>query len=132
EEDDHIADYFIRSAFPPQKHITAILQALEDSQDGLSVPALQHIVNIGRGQIDKTMKFLTVESPSPIIKEGVKWRVTPAAKRYAVNQAYVDGITEIRRAEQKQMHDYMQHNECLMAFLQDALDDPSPSDCGKC
>jgi ATP-dependent DNA helicase RecQ len=30
------------------------------------------------------------------------------------------------------MRDYMEHANCLMAFLQAALDDPSPTACGQC
>ena len=132
EEDDHIADFFIRNAFPPQQHVTSILEALDDSDGGLSVPSMQSILNIGKSQIDKTIKFLTVESPSPITKVGSKWHVTASAANYKIDQNHVDAITQIRRQEQNQMQEYMEHRGCLMAFLENALDDPAPQDCGKC
>lgn len=132
EEDDHIADFFIRNAFPPQQHISEILRVLDESDNGLSVPAMQGVLNLRKNQIDKTLKFLTVESPSPITKIGSQWQVTAAASSYRVDQAYVNAITEIRRNEQQQMRDYMDHSGCLMAFLQAALDDPAPEDCGQC
>lgn len=131
EEDDNIADYFIRSAFPPQEHVSAILGAL-DQADGLSVPAMQRELNLRQGQIDKTLKFLTVESPSPVTKMGSKWHVTAAAADYRVDQDYVDAITAIRREEQAQMQAYMTHQSCLMQFLAQALDDPNPQACGRC
>lgn len=132
EEDDHIADFFIRNAFPPQQHISEILTALDESDNGLSVPEMQRVLNLRKTQIDKTIKFLTVESPSPITKIGSKWQVTATAASYRVDQAYVNAITDIRRAEQQQMRDYMEHSDCLMAFLQAALDDPTPAACGQC
>ena len=132
EEDDHIADFFIRNAFPPQQHISEILSALDESDNGLSVPEMQRVLNLRKNQIDKTLKFLTVESPSPITKIGPKWQVTATAASYQVDQTYVNAIIDIRRGEQRQMHDYMNHSDCLMAFLQAALDDPSPEDCGQC
>lgn len=132
EEDDHIANFFIRNAFPPQQHISEILGALDTSNNGLSVPEMQCVLNLRKKQIDKTIKFLTVESPSPIIKIGPKWQVTATAAAYQVNQAYVNAITDIRRTEQQQMRDYMQHAGCLMAFLQAALDDLSSTACGQC
>lgn len=132
EEDDQIADFFIRSAFPPQRHISEILNALDASDNGLSVPEMQRVLNLRKGQIDKTLKFLTVESPSPITKISSKWQVTATAASYQVNQTYVDAITNIRLAEQQQMRDYMEYSGCLMAFLQAALDDPSPTACGQC
>jgi ATP-dependent DNA helicase RecQ len=132
EEDDNIADFFISSAFPPQQHISEILGTLDDSDDGLSVPAMQSNLNLKQSQITKTLKFLTVESPSPITKIGTKWRVTAAASSYSVNQEYVNSILETRRSEQRQMREYMQHRGCLMEFLERALDDPNPQACGKC
>ena len=93
---------------------------------------MQRVLNLRKNQIDKTIKFLTVESPSPITKIGSKWQVTATAAAYQVNQAYVNAITDIRRTEQQQMRDYMEHAGCLMAFLQAALDDPSPTACGQC
>ncbi len=132
EEDDHIADFFIRNAFPPQQHVTSILEALDDSDGGLSVPSMQSILNIGKSQIDKTIKFLTVESPSPITKVGSKWHVTASAANYKIDQNHVDAITQIRRQEQNQMQEYMEHQGCLMAFLQNALDDPDSQNCSKC
>ena len=132
EEDDHIADFFIRSAFPPQKHISEIIRILDESDNGLSVPEMQRVLNLRKSQIDKTIKFLTVESPSPILKTDSKWKVTATASSYNINQEYVDSIISIRRLEQRQMQEYMQHTDCLMAFLQAALDDPSSDDCGRC
>lgn len=132
EEDDQIAEFFIRNAFPPQQHISKILKVLDESENGLSIAEMQRVLNLRKSQIDKTIKFLTVESPSPITKVGTKWQVTATADFYQINQAYINGITEIRRAEQQQMRDYMACTGCLMAFLQTALDDPSSVACGKC
>lgn len=132
EEDDHIADFFIRSAFPPQQHIDKILTALDQSDAGLSIPALQADLNLKKSHIEKTINYLTVESPSPITKMGTKWRVTATANGYTIDQNTVDAITAIRRQEQAQMQDYMNHTGCLMKFLAKALDDPAPSPCGKC
>ena len=132
EEDDEIADYFIRSAFPPQRHISDILRVLGSSGNGLSVPEIQRDLNLRKGQIDKALKFMTVETPSPVSKIDSKWRVTASAASYQINQAHVDAITELRRSEQSEMKQYMAHEGCLMAFLQDALDDASSNDCGQC
>lgn len=132
EEDDHIADFFIRSAFPPQQHIDEIIAVLDQSDAGLSIPALQASLNLKKSQIEKTIKYLTVESPSPIIKIATKWHVTAVAAEYKIDTASVNAITAIRRQEQTQMQDYMNHKGCLMEFLAKALDDPTPTPCGKC
>ncbi len=132
EEDDEIADFFIRNAFPPQQHISEILSAIDESDNGLSVPQMQQVLNLRKNQIEKALKYLSVESPSPITKIGSKWQLTATASSYRVNQKHIDAITEIRRHEQQQMRDYMSHSKCLMAFLQAALDDPELKDCGQC
>jgi len=132
EEDDHIADYFIRNAFPPQEHIAAILDVLDRADDGLSIPAMEKQLNLHHNQIEKTIKFLTVESPSPVTKVKSAWHVTAAAADYNIDQDYVDSITAIRKQEQAQMQEYMTHQGCLMAFLAQTLDDPTTQGCGKC
>jgi len=132
EEDDHIADYFIRSAFPPQAHIELILQALDGADDGLSISEMKSVLNISHGRIEKTIKYLTVESPSPIVKVKTRWYATATAVNYCIDEKYVESITQIRREEQLQMQNYMQHEGCLMTFLAKALDDPNPAPCGKC
>ncbi|VFM96246.1 MAG: ATP-dependent DNA helicase, RecQ-like [Candidatus Kentron sp. G] len=132
KEDDHIADWFIQSAFPPQQHIDDILGILDGADDGLSLPSLEEALNLKRSQIDKTLRLLTVESPSPVTRIGSRWYATPSAGNYRTDRAYVEGIIRIRRREQEQMRAYMAHRGCLMAFLEDALDDPNPQECHRC
>ncbi|MBF0379547.1 MAG: RecQ family ATP-dependent DNA helicase [Magnetococcales bacterium] len=132
EEDDNIADFFIREAFPPQQHISALLSALNDSDEGMSIYSLLSKLNLSKSKIEKTIKFLTVESPSPIVYLNKKWHATPAASDFSINADYVNGIKKIRKEEQKQMQEYMEQQDCLMAFLINALDDPQSKNCGKC
>lgn len=132
KEDDRIIDFFINTAFPSQRNITAILQALDEADDGLSISLMQRTLEMGRSQIDKTIKYLAVASPSPLAKVDNKWHVTASAANYEIDQEYVNRITQIRKQEQQQMQQYMKHKKCLMAFLQNALDDPSSQKCGKC
>ena len=129
-EDDDITDYFIRSAFPPQNQVDQILKALDAARDGLSVPTMETLVNLRRNQIDKVLKVLSVENPSPIVKQGSRWYTTPV--EYKPDQERIDRLTAIRRAEQRDMMDYISSRECLMAFLAQKLDDPQAGPCGQC
>ena len=131
EEDDRIANHFIRSAFPAQQHISKILKVLDESDNGLSVPEIQKDLNLPKKQIEKTLKFLDLESLAPVTKMGSKWQATPTSG-YQVDQVHINQITNIRYEEQQQMHNYMTHQGCLMSFLQSALDDPYSKDCGQC
>ena len=132
EEDDHIADFFIRSAFPPQRHVDAILEELDKADGGLSVRELESRLNLKHSQLEKALKYLSVEMPAPITKLGSKWNVTAAAGTYRIDVDYVEAITATRLQEQAQMADYMEHRGCLMEFLARALDDPQAGPCGKC
>lgn len=129
-EDDDITDFFIRTAFPPQAHVEQVLDALDRSEDGLSVPMLQQQINLRYGNIVKTIKFLSVESPSPVIKQGTRWYTTPID--YTLDQETIEQLCALRREEQQTMRDYMQTEECLMQFLSRGLDDPHAESCGRC
>ncbi len=129
-EDQDITDFFIRKAFPPQAHVGLVLNALNASEDGLSVPMLQKEINLTQGDILKVLKLLSVESPSPVDKQGPRWHATPID--YRLDTDKIEQLCALRRAEQAEMIEYMKTRECLMRFLARALDDPDPRECGKC
>ena len=130
EEDQEITDYFIQTAFPPEAHVQEVLNALEQAEDGLSVPQLEQHLNLSNGQIQKVLKLLSLESPAPVTKQGSKWYATPVF--YQPDTDKIERLTQIRRQEQARMFDYMNSRECLMTFLARELDDPQPTPCGKC
>lgn len=130
EEDDAIADYFIRTAFPPQAHVQQVLDALNQANDGLSVPMLERHINLTRGQIDKVLKVLATETPAPVAKRDARWYATPVI--YQIDQEKIDRLTALRRQEQAQMKAYVHSTDCLMNFLRAALDDPATERCGMC
>ncbi len=130
EEDDEVINYFIRTAFPPQAHTEAILRALRQSPEGLSIVEMERKVNLSRQQIDKVLRLLSSETPSPIVQTGSRFVLAPVP--YSIDVERIQKLTALRRAEQEQMQQYMQSAECLMLFLQRALDDPHAEPCGKC
>ncbi|EDX74899.1 ATP-dependent DNA helicase, RecQ family, putative [Coleofasciculus chthonoplastes PCC 7420] len=130
DEDQEITDYFIQTAFPPEAHVQDVLNALEQAEDGLSVPQIEQHLNLSNGQIKKVLKLLSLESPAPITKQGYKWYATPVF--YQPDTEKIERLTQIRRQEQTRMFDYMNSRECLMTFLARELDDPQPTPCGKC
>jgi len=130
KEDDEINEYFIQTAFPPENHVTLLLEALERADDGLSVPMIEQRLNLSRGQIEKVLKIISVETPSPVIKDGRKWHAT--AIDYKMDRGRIEKMTSIRHDEQNRMQTYMKSKSCLMAFLQRELDDPNPARCGRC
>ncbi|ACK65586.1 ATP-dependent DNA helicase, RecQ family [Rippkaea orientalis PCC 8801] len=130
DEDEEISKYFIENAFPPEVHNQEVLNALESAQNGLSVRELEQKLNLSRGQIDKVLKLLSLESPALVSKQESKWYAT--AVNYQPNRQKIKQLTDIRYEEQDQMRDYMKSDSCLMQFLASALDDENPTVCGKC
>lgn len=129
-EDDDITEFFIRSAFPPQVHVDQVLNALDQAEDGLSIPMLQQKINLRYGDIAKTIKFLSVETPSPVTKRGTRWYTNPID--YALDREAIEQLCALRRTEQQVMRDYMETRECLMQFLSHTLDDPHAEPCDRC
>ena len=130
EEDEEITNFFIRNAFPPQVHVEKILGALNAADAGLSVPMMQKALNLPFGDIQKCLKLLAVETPSPVAKIKSAWHATSV--NYQMDLEKIKGLCELRQAEQAQMIDYMKTRECLMVFLGRALDDHTITPCGKC
>lgn len=130
QEDAHIHEYFRRSAFPDERQVSAMLAALEASDDGLTGRDLEQRLNMRKGRIDAALKYLSVENPAPIIKQGSRWVRTPVP--YQLDTENIRRLTGIREQEWRQMQDYVATPTCKMAFLASELDDPAHSPCGKC
>jgi ATP-dependent DNA helicase RecQ len=130
EEDDAIADYFIRTAFPTPQDVDQLLTALRAVDGALTIPKLQQRVNLSKGKIEKILKFLLLESPSPIQKTAAGYVLNPVRWQMPVDR--IERITNLRRREQERMRIYMGSQDCLMQFLAEELNDPSAGPCGKC
>ncbi|EHQ44516.1 RecQ family ATP-dependent DNA helicase [Myroides odoratus] len=129
QEDAEIHKYFREHAFPPQEIVESILQVLDD-YDGLSTIKIEEILNLRKGKIEQTIKYLSVEEFSPITKEGSQWKRT--AINYKMDIEKIERLTNQRLLEWSIVQDYLVTKQCLMEFLQKELDDPNIQKCGKC
>ena len=120
-EDTDITDYFIESAFPTREEVAQVLDALETAPDGLSIPTLLGRVNIRFGRVEKAMQLLSLESPSPIARQGSKWTLTTAELSEGFWQR-TERLTALRYDEQRQMQQYVGLTSHHMEFLIEALD----------
>ena len=128
-EDSDIQAYFRTSAFPEEAHVEAILDTLANS-DGLTVRDLEAAINLRYGQIEKVLKLLSVENPAPVIKDGSRWRRTPV--EFRMDHDRIQRLTRQRELEWRELQDYIDCPDCLMACLARALDEANPRPCGKC
>jgi ATP-dependent DNA helicase RecQ len=121
EEETDITDFFIESAFPTREEVCKVLDALVAAPGGLSVPEMLGKINVSRGRIEKTIALLSLESPSPIAKQGTKWQLTAATLSEAFWER-AQRLTDLRRYEQRQMQEYVSLTSGHMEFLIRALD----------
>ncbi len=127
-EDRDIWRYFASVSMPREDQAAAVISALASSDRPLSTAALETIVDVRRTRLELLLKVLDVDGAVTRVTGG--WRATGApwtydAERYA-------RVTQTRAAEQELMVEYEQGRQCRMAFLQQALDDPSATPCGRC
>ena len=126
KEEDDIANWFIKSAFPTNEEVKEVVAQLEAHPAGLSMPQLLKEVNLSQGRVEKTLSLLALESPPPITKNGRHWQKTEVSLSKDFWER-AERLTTLRRREQQRMREYVhlpfgQH----MSFLIRELDgDPS-------
>ena len=105
-EESNITSWFINSAFPTRDEVEKVLAVLEAEEEGLTIPELLSRLNISKGKIEKTIALLSLEAPAPIAKQGTKWQLTAATLSETFWQR-AERLTDLRRAEQSQMQEYV-------------------------
>ncbi len=129
-EDDDIFGYFVKHALPSEDLVDAVLAALRESQNGLSIAALMALMNVPQGRIMSAMEFLKLETPSPVAKVCSRWMRT--AVHYAYPAEKARNLAARRYADRAAMIDYAQGQRCLMQSLAQSLGDDSVVSCGRC
>ncbi|MGY1751396.1 RecQ family ATP-dependent DNA helicase [Modestobacter sp. SYSU DS0511] len=129
-EDIAIWQWFATSSMPREDHAAAVLTAMADGK-AWSVARLETVADVRRSRLELLLKVLAVDGAVERVQGG--WRSTGVpwvydADRYA-------RVTATREAEQRSMLTYAKPVDtaaCRMAFLQEALDDPTAAPCGRC
>jgi ATP-dependent DNA helicase RecQ len=129
-EDLAIWQWFATSSMPRQDHAAAVLGAMADGK-AWSVARLETVADVRRSRLELLLKVLAVDGAVERVQGG--WRSTGVpwvydGDRYA-------RVTRTREAEQRAMIAYARPVDeamCRMAFLQEALDDPTAAPCGRC
>ncbi len=124
--DERIWEYFATASIPDPDDVATTLTALHDGPR--SVVELDSLTGVRRGRLEALLKILAIDDV--VTKDGAKWAATGTP--YAHDTEKWDTLAATRRAEADLMRQYAHGAGCLMAYLQVALDDPSPAPCGKC
>lgn len=128
-EDRAIHYFFRESAFPSEEQVAAVLQVLEE-HEGLTLRDIEVHTNLRNKQIEKILKLLVTENPSPVVYQDRLWRRT--AVHFSMDRQRIAHLTEQRTRELSEVEHYIATDECKMLFLRRALDEPTSERCGKC
>lgn len=128
-EDRAIHYFFRESAFPSEEQVAAVLQVLEE-HEGLTLRDIEVHTNLRNKQIEKILKLLVTENPSPVVYQDRLWRRT--AVHFSMDRRRIAHLTEQRARELSEVEHYIATDECKMLFLRRALDEPTSERCGKC
>lgn len=126
DADERIWDYFATASIPDPQTAAKVLQSLDG--DGRSLIEIEADTGVRRGRLEALLKILAVEGV--VDKDGSAWRATGVP--YVHDSAKWSALAQVRQQEADIMRQYAHGQGCLMAYLQTALDDPSPAPCGRC
>ncbi len=124
--DERIWEYFATASIPDPDDVAKALVALHDGPR--SVVELDGLTGVRRGRLEALLKILAIDDV--VAKDGAKWAATGTP--YVHDTRKWSELADTRRAEADLMRQYAHGAGCLMAYLQVALDDPSPAACGRC
>lgn len=130
KEDNDIADYFLRTALPPDERIVEVLTELENAENGFSEPELMNRLNIRKSLMDKILKITTIINPSPVVKRDGRYYRT--VTEWEPNADKFERLTAARVQEQASIERYSHSSECLMELIEKELNDPYAKRCGVC
>ena len=126
DADERIWDYFATASIPDPQTADKVLLSL--GSDERSLIEIEADTGVRRGRLEALLKILAVEGV--VDKDGSAWRATGLP--YVHDSAKWTALAQVRQQEAGIMRQYAHGQGCLMAYLQTALDDPSPAPCGRC
>ncbi|HEV7908504.1 MAG TPA: RecQ family ATP-dependent DNA helicase [Pseudonocardiaceae bacterium] len=127
-EDRDIWAYFASLAFPPERIVRQVLDALANAERPLSTAALEPMVELSRTRLEVVLKVLDVDGAVKRVRGG--WQSTGQPWEYDADR--YERIAEARAVEQQAVLDYLSTSGCRMEFLLRQLDDPHAEPCGRC
>jgi ATP-dependent DNA helicase RecQ len=126
ETDEAIWTYFATAGVPDPERVGRILAALQGGP--LSLLELENATTLRRGRLEGLLKILAVDEV--VQREGSAWKLT--GRPWTFDGERWAALARVRAQEAGLMRAYAAGAGCLMRFLQTALDDPAPADCGRC
>ncbi len=126
--DEGIWRYFATASVPRSEDASAVLAALGESAEPLSVPRLAAITGVRDSRLELLLKVLAVDGAVERSTGG--WTAT--GRPWSYDHERYAALAAAREHEASLMREYARSRRCLDAVLREALDDPSGADCGRC
>jgi ATP-dependent DNA helicase RecQ len=126
--DEPVWEYFATATIPVAADVHALLAAMREAQEPMTVPGLESTTGLRRSGVELMLKQLAVDGAVDRTADG--WLAT--GRDWAFDQEHYDGVLAGRRREAAIMRDYISGATCLMVLLQTSLDDPDATVCGRC
>ncbi len=126
ETDEQIWAYFATAGVPDEERVGKIIGAL--SKRPQTLVELENATTIRRGRLEGLLKILAVDEV--VQRNGSAWAL--AGTPWTHDAERWRALAQVREREAGLMRSFARGAGCLMRFLQEALDDPDPSDCGRC
>ena len=127
-QDIAIWKYFASLAFPAERQVHSVLEALAGTDRPLSTPALAVRVDLSRGRLEHMLKVLDVDGAVRKVEGG--W-VSTGEPWHHDSERY-ERVKAARTAEQDAMLEYVATKDCRLEFLRRSLDDETAVPCGRC
>lgn len=126
ETDERLWEYFATAGIPDPDLAARVLDRL--TEGSASVPTLESVTGARRGRIEALLRVLAVDGA--VVRAGGGWEST--GEPWVFDRAKYATLRAARDAEAELMRSYARKQRCLMLLLQEALDDPDPTACGRC
>ena len=126
KSDERIWDYFATAGIPDPEQVDRVLELITD--EPASESAISTATGIRPGRLSTLLKIIAVDDAVQKVPGG--WLAT--GKGWTYDQRKWTELRRVRAAEADLMRRYAHGEGCLMQFLQQALDDPDPTPCGRC
>jgi ATP-dependent DNA helicase RecQ len=131
-EDADIWRYFATASMPREEDAGAVLRALGSARESggrpMSTAVLETIVDVRRTRLELLLKVLDVDGAVTRVQGG--WMSTGEPWTYDADR--YARVAQARDGEQRTMLGYLEGATCRMQFLQQSLDDPTATPCGRC
>ncbi len=128
-EDEQIQDFFIDSAFAAEHVVDDVIRAFDEFAGPVSLIRIQNMLNIKWATLELVVKQLDVDG---VLRRVSSQNYERTLQPWSYPTSRVGAVTEMRRAEQLAMTEYLATSDCRMRFLANLLDDPSSEPCGVC